>query len=135
MGLVFGVDEIGRLLPRPQSRAGHQRSVDGARNRPCRNRRASWQNMVWPEDAARGIFSFAIRHDDPDALKPAPVTGGPVRGRPCGCANLDIDASKTFYGTQLGIGWRWNNRGPIGVATCFFPHQPYEHRGYWIVKI
>ena len=106
MGLVFGVDETAPFIDHARKAgldisdpvAGHGLDVAETAKR-------SWQNMMWPEDAARGIFSFATRHDDPDALKIAPITGsGP-------CTEVDhvvvqtsnTSASKNFYCTQLGI--------------------------------
>ena len=106
MGLVFGVDEIGPFIDRAR-KAGLDISdpLTGHGTDLAETAERSWQNMVWPEDAARGIFSFAIRHDDPDALKPAPVVGaGPCTGVDHVVVQTsDIDASKNFYGTQLGI--------------------------------
>lgn len=106
MGLVFGVDEIAPFIDHARKAgldisdpmAGHGLDLAETAKR-------SWQNMVWPEDAARGIFSFAIRHDDPDALKIAPIAGA----GPCTevdhvvLQTSDTKASKNFYGTQLGI--------------------------------
>lgn len=106
MGLVFGVDEIAPFIDHARKAgldisdpmAGHGLDLAETAKR-------SWQNMVWPEDAARGIFSFAIRHDDPDALKIAPIAGA----GPCTevdhvvVQTSDTKASKNFYGTQLGI--------------------------------
>ena len=106
MGLVFGVDETAPFVDHARKAgldisnpmAGHGLDLAETAKR-------SWQNMVWPEDAARGIFSFAIRHDDPDALKIAPIAGA----GPCTevdhvvLQTSDTNASKNFYGTQLGI--------------------------------
>lgn len=106
MGLVFGVDEIVPFIDHARKAgldisdpmAGHGLDLAETAKR-------SWKNMVWPEDAARGIFSFAIRHDDPDALKIAPIAGA----GPCTevdhlvVQTSDTKASKNFYGTQLGI--------------------------------
>ena len=106
MGLVFGVDEIAPFIDHARKAgldisdpmAGHGLDLAETAKR-------SWQNMVWPEHAARGIFSFAIRHDDPDALKIAPIAGA----GPCTevdhvvVQTSDTKASKNFYGTQLGI--------------------------------
>ena len=106
MGLVFGVDEIAPFIDHAR-KAGLDISdpMAGYGLDLAETAKRSWQNMVWPEDAARGIFSFAIRHDDPDALKIAPIAGA----GPCTevdhvvVQTSDTKASKNFYGTQLGI--------------------------------
>ena len=106
MGLVFGVDEIAPFIDHAR-KAGLDISdpTVGHGLDLAETAKRSWQNMVWPEDAARGIFSFAIRHDDPDALKIAPIAGA----GPCTevdhvvVQTSDPNASKNFYGTQLGI--------------------------------
>ena len=106
MGLVFGVEEIEPFIDNAR-KAGLDISdpLSGHGTDLAETTERSWQNMVWPEDAARGIFSFSIRYDDPDALKPAPVGRcWPVFGRrPCGCANLEYRRLKKSYGAQLGI--------------------------------
>ena len=106
MGLVFGVEETAPFLAQARQAglevsdplAGHGLDLAEAEKR-------SWQNMVWPEAAARGIFSFAIRHDDPNALKPAPIVGsGPCTGVDHVVVQTsNTQASKDFYGSQLGI--------------------------------
>ena len=106
MGLVFGVDETAPFIDHAR-KAGLDISdpMAGYGLDLAETAKRSWQNMVWPEDAARGIFSFAIRHDDPDALKIAPIAGA----GPCTevdhvvVQTSDTKASKNFYGTQLGI--------------------------------
>ena len=106
MGLVFGVDEIAPFIDHAR-KAGLDISdpVAGHGLDLAETAKRSWQSMEWPEDAARGIFSFAIRHDDPDALKIAPISGA----GPCTevdhlvVQTSDAKASKNFYGTQLGI--------------------------------
>lgn len=106
MGLVFGVDETAPFIDHAR-KAGLDISdpMAGYGLDLAETAKRSWQNMVWPEDAARGIFSFAIRHDDPDALKIAPIAGA----GPCTevdhvvVQTSDPNASKNFYGTQLGI--------------------------------
>ena len=106
MGLVFGVDEIAPFIDHAR-KAGLDISdpMVGHGLDLAETAKRSWQNMVWPEDAARGIFSFAICHDDPDALKIAPIAGA----GPCTevdhvvVQTSDTKASKNFYGTQLGI--------------------------------
>jgi catechol 2,3-dioxygenase-like lactoylglutathione lyase family enzyme len=106
MGLVFGVEEVEPFINHARQ-AGLDISdpLTGHGTDLAETAERSWQNMVWPEDAARGIFSFAIRHDDPDALKIAPIAGA----GPCTevdhvvVQTSDTKASKNFYGTQLGI--------------------------------
>ena len=61
MGLVFGVDEIGPFIDRAR-KAGLDISdpLTGHGTDLSETAERNWQNMMWPEDAARGIFSFAI---------------------------------------------------------------------------
>ncbi len=106
MGLVFGVEDSASFLAHARDaglgvgdpQAGHGLDLDEDKKR-------SWQNMTWSETESRGIFSFAIRHDDPDALKPAPISGT----GPCTAVDhvvvqtSDAAAAKNFYGSQLGI--------------------------------
>lgn len=65
----------------------------------------TWQTMFWDMAAARGIFSFCLRHDDLSALPMAETTGaGPVSAVDHVVVQTNsAAAAKTFYGDQLGI--------------------------------
>ena len=67
--------------------------------------RRDWRNMVWDTKAARGIFSFAIQHDDPEALPMAePMGDGAVTAIDHVVVQTsDTQAAKDFYGKQLGV--------------------------------
>ncbi len=65
----------------------------------------TWQTMHWDRQAARGIYSFGIQHDDSDALPMAEATG---TGSICDVDHVVVqtnsaDAARKFYGEQMGI--------------------------------
>lgn len=104
--LVFGTDDCDTFLKNARANgleasepaAGH--GVDDASGET-----RTWQNMHWDSAAARGIFSFCIRHDDPAALPMAAVTGD---GTLTAVDHVVVQtnsaaAAKKFYGDQLGI--------------------------------
>ena len=82
----------------------------------------TWQTMHWDRRAARGIFSFCIRHDDLSALKMAEVTGaGPVTAVDHVVVQTKSgDAAKTFYGDQLGIRLALEQDVPAWGGTQLF---------------
>jgi catechol 2,3-dioxygenase-like lactoylglutathione lyase family enzyme len=84
MGLVFGTDDAEAFVAHANAHgleasapiAGHGLDANSGARR-------DWRNMVWDTKAARGIFSFAIQHDDPEVLPMA--------------------EPMDFYGKQLGV--------------------------------
>ena len=104
--VIFGVEDIdafasharqqGLEVTDPQ--ASHGVDVNtGARR--------SWRNVHWDRQLARGIFSFAIQHDDPTALAIAAPTG---EGHMTAVDHIvvqtnDAAAAKKFYGQQMGV--------------------------------
>jgi len=106
MGLVFGTQDADAFVTHAEAHgleasaplAGHGiDAITGARR--------DWHNMVWDTKAARGIFSFAIQHDDPEALPMAAPTGdGALTAVDHVVVQTsDTQAAKNFYGTQLGV--------------------------------
>lgn len=93
-----------------------------------------WRTMFWERTQARGIFSFAIQHDDPDALPMALVEGtGPVEeptkeqveGSITGVDHVVVNtnnaaAAKNFYGRQLGVRLALEQSRPEWGADMLF---------------
>ncbi|MEL0071787.1 MAG: VOC family protein [Rhodobiaceae bacterium] len=106
MGLVFGTDDAEAFVAHANANgleasapiAGHGLDANSGARR-------DWRNMVWDTKAARGIFSFAIQHDDPEALPMAePMGDGAVTAIDHVVVQTsDTQAAKDFYGKQLGV--------------------------------
>ena len=82
----------------------------------------TWQTMHWHRSAARGIFSFCIRHDDLSALKMAEATGA---GAVTAVDHVVVqtksaEAAKKFYGDQLGIRLALEQDVPAWGGTQLF---------------
>ena len=82
----------------------------------------TWQTMHWHRSAARGIFSFCIRHDDLSALKMAEATGA---GAVTAVDHVVVqtksaEAAKRFYGDQLGIRLALEQDVPAWGGTQLF---------------
>ena len=105
-GLVFGTDDAEAFLTAARDKglqasdpqAGHGIDTASGATR-------TWRNMHWDADAARGIFSFCIQHDDIDALPMAEIAGdGPITAVDHVVVQTQsAEAAKRFYGDQLGI--------------------------------
>lgn len=105
-GLVFGADDLDALVENMRAGgvkvsdpvAGHGVDEAGGAMR-------HWRSAFWPTEAARGVFSFAISHDDPDALPLAPVEaeGAPDSIDHVVLRTADAEAACAFYGERLGI--------------------------------
>ena len=105
-GLVFGTDDLdgfmanasahGLALNAPEKGFG----VD-----PNTGQKRGWRNVMWSGEASRGIFSFAIQHDDPEALKPAEIDGDGhfTEVDHIVVQTKDAAAAKRFYGDQMGV--------------------------------
>ena len=82
----------------------------------------TWQTMHWDMAAARGIFSFCIRHDDLSALPMAAVEGA---GAVTAVDHVVVqtksaEAAKKFYGDQLGIRLALEQHVPDWGGTQLF---------------
>ena len=82
----------------------------------------TWQTMSWEPSAARGIFSFGIRHDDLSAVKMAEIAGA---GAITAIDHVVVqtksaDAAKKFYGDQLGIRLALEQDVPAWGGTQLF---------------
>ena len=76
-----------------------------------------------PRAAASLPFAMMI-----PTLKPASVPARALRGVDHVVVQTsDIDASKNFYGTQLGIRLALEQSRPDWGGDMLFPHEPYEH--------
>lgn len=108
-GLVFGTDDTDSFLNQARDnglaaadpKPGH--GIDTATGK-----QRSWHNMHWDADAARGIFSFCICHDDMDALPYAEINADSADSSASAVDHVVVqtqsgDAAKQFYGTQLGL--------------------------------
>ena len=105
-GLVYGVEDVAAFLEQareaglPVSDPAPGEGVDERSGR-----RRSWQSLFWPASSARGIFSFAIQHDEEGQLE-----AGAARGmHPISAVDhvvvqtQDAEAAKRFYGDQVGL--------------------------------
>lgn len=121
--LVFGTDDCDGFLENARAHgldvadAAPGSGVDDATGET-----RTWQTMHWDADAARGIFSFCIRHDDISALKMAEVTGA---GAVSAVDHVVVqtksaDAAKKFYGDQLGIRLALEQDVPAWGGTQLF---------------
>ena len=82
----------------------------------------TWQTMHWDMAAARGIFSFCIRHDDLSALPMAAVEGA---GAVTAVDHVVVqtksaEAARKFYGDQLGIRLALEQHVPDWGGTQLF---------------
>ncbi len=82
----------------------------------------TWQTMHWDMAAARGIFSFCIRHDDLSALPMAAVEGA---GALTAVDHVVVqtksaEAARKFYGDQLGIRLALEQHVPDWGGTQLF---------------
>jgi catechol 2,3-dioxygenase-like lactoylglutathione lyase family enzyme len=78
--------------------------------------------MHWDRRAARGIFSFCIRHDDLSALPMAEIEGD---GAVSAVDHIVVQtksaaAAKKFYGDQLGIRLALEQEVPAWGGTQLF---------------
>jgi catechol 2,3-dioxygenase-like lactoylglutathione lyase family enzyme len=78
--------------------------------------------MLWDRRAARGIFSFCIRHDDLSALPMAEIEGD---GAVSAVDHIVVQtksaaAAKKFYGDQLGIRLALEQEVPAWGGTQLF---------------
>ena len=82
----------------------------------------TWQTMHWDMAAARGIFSFCIRHDDLSALPMAAVEGaGAVTAVDHVVVQTNsAEAARKFYGDQLGIRLALEQHVPDWGGTQLF---------------
>lgn len=109
-GLVFGTDDADGFLANVRAKGlqasdpqpGH--GVDTASGDT-----RSWRNMYWDAEAAGGINSFCIQHDDVNALPMAEPMADALAGGFASAVDHVVvqtksaDAAKRFYGEQLGI--------------------------------
>ena len=123
-GIIFGHENLARLGKHMQTLGyndikeplpGH-----GVDTRTGATR--SWQTAFWGPDTARGIFSFAICHDDSQKLPLAPVKDkGPI----CAVDHVvvqthDGGAAEKFYGTALGLRLALKQSRPQWGGTMMF---------------
>lgn len=123
-GLVFGVEDTGAFLERARG-AGLPVS-DPAPGEGIDERtgsRRSWRSLFWPASSARGIFSFAIQHDEGGGLE----VGAPRGGHPITAVDhvvvqtQDGMAAKRFYGDQVGLRLALEREAPDwGGSFLFF---------------
>lgn len=105
-GLIFGTHDLDGFIANAQAQGLALRAPEtGFGEAPETGQKRSWRNVMWDAQAARGIFSFAITHDDPEALKMAEVEGD---GHFTAVDHIvvqtkDAAAAKRFYGDQMGI--------------------------------
>ena len=122
-GLVFGTKEVKTFLSWARS---HGLDVAeplpgyGIDNETGATR--TWQSMFWDLQAARGIFSFCICHDEFPSLSMAKATT-----EACISAvdhvvvqTKDADAAKLFFGGQLGIRLALEQNVPAWGGTQLF---------------
>lgn len=123
-GLVFGVEDAGAFLERargaglPVSDPAPGEGVDERTGR-----RRSWRSLFWPASSARGIFSFAIQHDEGGRLE----VGAPRGAHPITAVDhvvvqtQDGVAAKRFYGDQVGLRLALEREAPDwGGSFLFF---------------
>ena len=105
-GLIFGTDDLDGFIANASAKGLAMSAPEkGYGEDPHTGQKRSWRNVMWDNQAARGIFSFAIQHDDPEALKMAEVDGS---GHFTAVDHIvvqtkDAAAAKTFYGEQMGV--------------------------------
>ena len=123
-GLVFGVEDVTAFLEQargaglPVSDPAPGEGVDERSGR-----RRSWRSLFWPASSARGIFSFAIQHDEEGQLE-----AGAARGtHPISAVDhvvvqtQDAEAAKRFYGDQVGLRLALEKEAPDwGGSFLFF---------------
>ena len=123
-GLVFGVEDTAPFLE--QARAAGLPVSDPAPGEGIderTGRRRSWRSLFWPASSARGIFSFAIQHDEGGRLE----FGAPRGGHPITAVDhvvvqtKDGMAAKRFYGDQVGLRLALEREAPEwGGSFLFF---------------
>ncbi|MDC1241007.1 VOC family protein [bacterium] len=106
VALVFGVEDANAFVAHARAQglqaqdpqAGHGVDTQTGATR-------HWTNVAWDMASARGIFSFAIQHEDCEALPLAePIGAGEISAVDHVVVQTqDAMAAKTFYGDQLGI--------------------------------
>jgi catechol 2,3-dioxygenase-like lactoylglutathione lyase family enzyme len=122
-GLIFGTDDCDAFLKNARANGLEVSDpVPGSGVDDASGATRTWQTMFWDMAAARGIFSFCIRHDDLAALPIAAVTGS-------GAVNAidhvvvqtkSADAAKNFYGAQLGLRLALEQHVPDWGGTQLF---------------
>ena len=123
-GLVFGVEDTGAFLE--QARAAGLPVADLAPGEGIderTGRRRSWQSLFWPASSARGIFSFAIQHDEEGQLEAGAARGThPISAVDHVVAQTqDAEAAKRFYGDQVGLRLALEKEAPDwGGSFLFF---------------
>lgn len=121
--LVFGTDDAEGFLQNARANgldaaepaAGHGiDTVTGATR--------TWRNMHWDAQAARGIFSFCIQHDDINALPMAAPNGAGFASAVDHVVvqTKSADAAKKFYGDQLGVRLALEQDVPKWGGTMLF---------------
>lgn len=121
--LVFGTDDCDRFLENARAHGLEVSDPAAGYGVDSRNgAKRSWRNMHWDAEAARGIFSFCIQHDDPAALPMAEVTGdGTVTAVDHVVVQTkSAEAAKKFYGDQLGIRLALEQEVPAWGGTQLF---------------
>ena len=122
-GLVFGTSDAEGFIAHARAQ-GLEASdpVPGHGTDEISGAERHWHNIFWDPSAARGIFSFCIKHDEastlPDAL---PTEGAPISGVDHVVVKTrNADAAKTFYGEQLGIRLALEQHVPEWGGTQLF---------------
>ena len=121
--LVFATDECAAFLE--NARANGLDAADPVPGRGIDDNTGvtrTWQTMHWDMAAARGIFSFCIRHDDLSVLPMAAVEGA---GAVTAVDHVVVqtksaEAAKKFYGDQLGIRLALEQHVPDWGGTQLF---------------
>ena len=105
-GLIFGVEDVTAFLANARAKGLEVTDpVDGHGVDTKSGAKRTWRTMFWDFAAARGIFSFAIQHDDPEAIAMAQATGdAPFTAVDHVVVQTkSAEAAKQFYGDQLGV--------------------------------
>ena len=121
--LVFATDECAAFLE--NARANGLNAADPVPGHGIDDNTGvtrTWQTMHWDMAAARGIFSFCIRHDDLSALPMAAVEGA---GAVTAVDHVVVqtksaEAARKFYGDQLGIRLALEQHVPDWGGTQLF---------------
>ena len=105
-GLVFGADDADAM-------AAHLRDhgvpaappMDGEGCDAVTGAIRRWRNVLWPQTAARGVFSFGIQHHDADALPLAPPQDDAHLSAVDHVVVITASAAsaRRFYGEALGL--------------------------------
>ncbi len=105
-GLIFAVDDLAALADKMRRENIAVSEIMAGRGEDQNTGAVrQWQHFMWPAEVARGIFSFAIRHNDPNNLPLAPVegTGAIMAVDHVVVQTKSAHAAKDFYGDMLGI--------------------------------